>query len=160
MLLGLTIALLALVLSSAFGFWPVLLAAALFLLGIFALIASATISPLSAAGAKLAETFAPFRRFIEQVSRGKMDVPDPAYYSAYMPFAAAFGQAESWVKQQAKAGYNEVPFYFRALSAEDETPIVVWVAAISAASNSGGAASPSAGAAGAGAAGGGASGAG
>ncbi len=160
MFLGLAIALLAFLLSSAFGFWPVLLSSALFLLGIFALIASATISPLSAAGAKLAESFGPFRRFIEQVSRGKMDVPDPAYYSAYMPYAAAFGQAEPWVRQQAKAGYNEVPFYFRALATEDETPIVVWVAAISAASHSGGAASPSAGAAGAGAAGGGASGAG
>lgn len=162
MFLGLVVVLMTFLLSSMFGYWPLLLAAALAILSIIALIAGEMISPLSERGAKLAETYWPFRRFIEQVSRGKMDVPDPAYFSAYVPYAAAFGQAEAWVKRQEKAGYTEVPSYFRALSADDGSHVPVWITAVVVATNSGGSASPSsgAGAAGAGAAGGGASGAG
>lgn len=162
MLLALALAFAAFLLSSAFGFWPLLLAGAVFMLGLVALIAGAALSPLSDQGVTLANTFAPFRRFIQDVSRGKMDVPDPAYYGAHLPYATAFGQAVPWVKQQAKSGYEEVPDYFRVMSVDDGSHIAIWVGAITAASNSGGSASPTsgAGAAGAGAAGGGASGAG
>ena len=160
--LALAVLLLTFLVGSMFGFWPFVLAAAVALLGLVAFIAGAAISPLSDRGAKLAETFAPFRRFIEQVSRGKMDVPDPAYYEAHLPYAAAFGYAVPWVKKQVDEGYSAVPAYFHALNADDGSHIAVWLVAVTAATNSGGSASPAsgAGAAGAGAAGGGASGAG
>lgn len=149
------------VLQASFGWWPLVLIGALFLVSIFAFVGSATVSPLSERGAQQASAYDPFRRFIDQAAKGKLDVPDPAYYEAYLPFAAAFGAAEAWVKAQAKRGYDAVPAYFRALSTDDGSAMmVVYIAAISAASHSGGSAAASAGAAGAAAAGGGASGAG
>ena len=160
MLLPLPLMVAAFLVGSFFGFWPLLLAGAIFLVGLFALIFGATVSPLSDRGAKLAETFDPFRRFLDQAGKGKIDVPDPAYYEAYLPYATAFGYAQPWVKQQSKAGYNVVPSYFRALGDDGSGNMVVFIAAITAANNSGGSAAASAGAAGAGAAGGGASGAG
>jgi len=159
---ALAVLLITFLLGSMFGFWPLVLAAAVALLGLIAFIAGAAVSPLSGRGAKLAETFAPFRRFIEQVSRGKMDVPNPAYYEAHLPYATAFGYAVPWVKKQVDRGYSAVPAYFHALNADDGAHIAVWLVAVTAATNSGGSAAPAsgAGAAGAGAAGGGASGAG
>ncbi len=160
--LALAVLLVTFLVGSLFGFWPLVLAAALALLGFVAFIAGATVSPLSDRGAKLVETFAPFRRFIEQVARGKIDVPDPAYFEAHLPYATAFGYAVPWVKKQVDEGYSEVPAYFHALNADDGAHIAAWLVAVTAATNSGGSAAPasSAGAAGAGAAGGGASGAG
>ena len=161
MVLLVPLAAVVLLLGSPFGFWPLLLAGAIFMVGLFALLFGATVSPLSDRGAKLAEAFDPFRRFLDQAGKGKIDVPDPAYYEAYLPYATAFGQAQPWVKQQSKSGYNVVPAYFRGLSDDGSANMVVFIAAITAANNSGGSASASAaGAAGAGAAGGGASGAG
>jgi hypothetical protein len=161
MFLLLPLAALFFLLGASFGGWPLLLVGAIFMAGLFALLFGATLSPLSDRGAKLAETFDPFRRFLDQAGKGKMDVPDPAYYEAYLPYATAFGYAQPWVKQQSKAGYNVVPSYFRGLNDDGAANMVIYIAAITAASNSGGSASASAaGAAGAGAAGGGASGAG
>ena len=161
MLLLIPVAGVVILLYASFGLWPLLVGGALFLVGLFALLGGATVSPLSDSGARMAETFDPFRRFLEQAGKGKLDVPDPAYYEAYLPYATAFGQAQPWVKQQSKSGYNVVPSYFHALSDDGGASMVVYLAAITAASNSGGSASASAaGAAGSGAAGGGASGAG
>lgn len=161
MLMLVPLAVLLFVLWTTFGGWPLLLAGAIFIVGLIALLSGATLSPLSDRGAKLAETFDPFRRFLDQAGKGKMDVPDPAYYEAYLPYATAFGHAQPWVKQQSKAGYDVVPSYFRGLSDDGSANMVVFIAAVTSASNSGGSASASAaGAAGAGAAGGGASGAG
>mgnify|MGYP003372949537 FL=1 len=161
MLMLVPLAVLLFVLWTTFGGWPLLLAGAIFIVGLIALLSGATLSPLSDRGAKLAEAFDPFRRFLDQAGKGKMDVPDPAYYEAYLPYATAFGYAQPWVKQQSKAGYDVAPSYFRGLSDDGGANMVVFIAAVTAASNSGGSASASAaGAAGAGAAGGGASGAG
>ncbi len=161
LLMTLPVGVLTFLLHASFGYWPLVLAGAFFLVGLVALIGSATVSSLSERGAQMATAYDPFRRFIDQAAKGKMDVPDPAYYEAYLPFAAAFGAAEAWVKAQAKRGYDVVPAYFRTLSADDgSSAMVIYIAAITAANNSGGSAAASAGAAGAGAAGGGASGAG
>ncbi len=161
-LLALAVAVMTFVAESLFGFWPLLLAGAFFFAGLFLMIAGATVSPLSAQGTQLATTFDPFRRFIKDAAKGAVDIPDVSYYESYLPYATAFGYAESWVKQQAKSGYNVAPSFFRAINAADASHMmVVYMAAITAATNSGGAAGASAaGAAGAAAAGGGASGAG
>ena len=162
MFMLLPVAVLAFLLQASFGLWPLLVAGALFVLGLFIMIAAATVSPLSPQGAQLATAFDPFRRFLKDAANGKVDVPDVAYYETYLPYATAFGYAEPWVKQQSKSGYNVTPSYFRALNMDDGSAMMaVYIAAISSASHSGGAAGASAaGAAGAGAAGGGASGAG
>ncbi len=160
MVLLLPLGAMAFLLRESFGMWPLALAGAVFLVGLVATIAGATVSPLSERGAQLASAYDPFRRFVTEAAKGKMDVPDPAYYEAYLPFAATFGVAEAWVKAQAKQGYDAVPAYFRSLGTDDGSHMVVYIAAIHAASHSGGSAAASAGAAGAGAAGGGASGAG
>jgi uncharacterized membrane protein len=147
--------------QNAFGLWPMIFVAAIFLAGMFITIAGATVTSLSQRGAQVAAAFDPFRRYLQAVAKGKAEIPDPAYYEAYLPYAAAFGIAEAWVKQQSKAGYDRVPGYFHIMSDSSGAEMVVFISAISAASNSGGAAAASAaGAAGAGAAGGGASGAG
>ncbi|WP_374688392.1 DUF2207 domain-containing protein [Promineifilum sp.] len=144
-----------------FGLWPLLWIGAVFVAGFIILIAGMTISPLSRNAARLRADFDPFRRFVQDAAKGKLDVPDPAYYEAYLPYATAFGQAEPWVKRQARSDYQNVPSYFRALGGGG-AEMGAFVAVIAAANSSGGAASASAGAgaAGAGAAGGGASGAG
>lgn len=161
-LMALPVTLMTFLAQSLFGFWPLLLAGAFFFAGLFLMIAGATVSPLSAQGTQLATTFDPFRRFVKDAAKGAVDIPDVSYYESYLPYATAFGYAEPWVKQQAKSGYNVAPSFFRALDAADPSHMmVVYMAAISAATNSGGAAGASAaGAAGASAAGGGASGAG
>lgn len=161
MFLAVPIGALTMLLWSVFGGWPLLLAAAVFLVGIISTIAGAVVSPLSARGVQYADAFDPFRRFLESVSKGKTSLPDPAYFPAYLPYATAFGFAKAWVEQQGDSDYAQVPAYFRALGDSSGAEMVVFIAAVTAATNSGGAAAASAaGAAGAGAAGGGASGAG
>jgi hypothetical protein len=162
MFLPLALLVLVFVLDDMFGLWPLLWVGALFLAGFIIMIAGIAISPLSRNAARLRADFDPFRRFVQDAAKGKVDVPDPAYYEAYLPYATAFGQAEAWVKRQAKSDYLNVPSYFRALSDGGAAQMGAFVAVIVAANSSGGAASASAGAgaAGAGAAGGGASGAG
>lgn len=146
-------------LRDTFGAWPLISAGAVVLVGILGMIIGASLSPLSEKGFQFATAYEPFRRFLKDVSKGKMELPDKAYYEAYLPYATAYGLAEPWVKGQSKSDYQQIPSYFRAVEAGGGE-MAAFVAVISAASHSGGAASASAGAAGAGAAGGGASGAG
>lgn len=149
----------AFLLRDAFGLWTLVTVAAVFLLGLLGVIFAMSISPLSDKGYQYASAFEPFRRLIKDVARNRATLPDLTYYHAYLPFAAAYGHAEQWVKGQEKSDFQQVPAYFRAATASG-TEMAAFVAVISAASHSGGAASAAAGAAGAGAAGGGASGAG
>jgi hypothetical protein len=161
MLLTLPLMVLVFLFEPFFGFWSLILVGALFLVGVIATIAGAAIPTLSQRGVQLASAFDPFRRHLQAVSKGKADLSDPGYYETYLPYTAAFGFAEAWVKQQGKSGYEQVPAYFRSMSEISGGEMVIFIAAISAASNAGGAAGASSvTAAGAGAAGGGASGAG
>lgn len=142
-----------------FGFWPLVTVGAVLLLGFLGFIFGAAISPLSEKGFQFASAFEPFRKMLNDVAKGKTELPDLAYYEAYLPYATAYGIAEPWVKGQAKSGYTQIPSYFRAAEMSGGE-IAAFVAVISAASHAGGAAGAAAGAAGAAAAGGGASGAG
>lgn len=159
MLLGLPLFVAVFLLQSAFGIWPLVAVGAIFLVGFLGLIIGAAISPLSPKGFQYATAFEPFRRLLKDAANGKATLPDPTYFETYLPYAAAYGVAEPWVKRQAKSDYRQLPAYFRAMGT-DGAEMVAFIAAISAASSSGGSASAAAGAAGAGAAGGGASGAG
>lgn len=143
-------------LSGAFGAWPLVAVAAVALVGLVGLLIGAALSPLSEKGYEYATAFEPFRRLLKDVAKDKTSLPDLTYYEAYLPYATAYGIAEPWIKGQAKSDYQQLPAYFRAAAA-DGANMAAFVAVISAASHSGGAASAGAGA---GAAGGGASGAG
>ena len=159
MLLALPLLLAAFLLQDVFGMWTLLAIGAIALVGLLGLIFAAGISPLSHKGFQYASAFEPFRRLLQDVAKGKAELPDLSYYIAHLPYATAYGLSETWVKQQAKSGYEQLPEYFRATEASG-AEMAAFVAVISAASHSGGAASAAAGAAGAAAAGGGASGAG
>lgn len=149
----------AFLLDDWFGYWSLVTVGAVLLLGFLGLIFAAAISPLSDKGFQYATALEPFRKMLKDVSKGSADLPDMAYFEAYLPYATAYGIAEPWVKGQAKTGYHQIPAYFRATEASG-AEMAAFVAIISAASHSGGAASAAAGAAGAASAGGGASGAG
>lgn len=160
MFLAAALLLLVFLFGSIFGFWPLLLVGAVFIVGLILMIVGASISTRSVWGAQQAAAWEPFKRFLREVSRGKAELPDPAFYDAYLPYATAFGEADKWVNRYADSGYSRAPAYFNALSA-DGSDIAAFVVIMAAVNSSGGSASASAaGAAGAGAAGGGASGAG
>ena len=159
MMLDLPLLVAAFLLRDVFGMWTLLAVGAIAMVGILGLIFAASISPLSQKGFQYASAFTPFRKLLQDVAKGKAELPDLSYYIAHLPYATAYGLSEPWVKQQAKSGYEQLPGYFRAAEANG-AEMAAYVAVISAASHSGGAASATAGAAGAAAAGGGASGAG
>ncbi len=147
--------------GSQLGYWTLLIAGAIFMLAIIAFLVSATISTRSEQGEQVAAFWAPFRRYIEQASKGKESIPNPELFERYLPYATAFGVAEQWAKENEKAGWHEAPTYFKGIDMVDEASFAAFIAIIAATNSSGGAASAAAGgAAAAGAAGGGASGAG
>jgi uncharacterized membrane protein len=156
--LSLSLLIVAALLNTAFGFWPFLVAAALFILFLLALIVGQSLSVLSAKGATLAAQWEPFYRYLNDVTKRKAAAAAPDTFTRYLPYAAAFGLLTSWVKQFEREGQVQPPAYFRGLGAAN-VHMGGFTAMIIASSSSGGAAA-GAGAAGAGAAGGGASGAG
>lgn len=151
----------ALLLVPSFGGWPMIAGFAVFAVGVIWMVSSAAVSPLSDRGASVAAAWEPFQRYIKDAAKGKADIIDPAAFERFLPFAAAYGQAEPWAKRFSKLGYTDAPAYFHALSSADDSNIALFIMLIVATNNSGGSAAgaASAGAAGA-AAGGGASGAG
>ncbi|MEZ4516620.1 MAG: DUF2207 domain-containing protein [Chloroflexota bacterium] len=151
----------ALLLMNQFGLWTFLVAGAFAALGIMAFLTGGSISIRTTAGEQVAQNWEPFRRYMDQASKGKERIANPELFERYLPYAMSFGVAEGWAKYNEKAGWHEAPGYFRALDMDDgATSIVPFIGVIVATSNSGGAAAAGAGAAAAGAAGGGASGAG
>jgi uncharacterized membrane protein len=149
----------ALLLQSVFGFWPLLVTGALFLLFLIALIAGYSLSVLSADGARIAAAWEPFYRHLNEVTRRRAAITSPDMFERYLPYAAAFGLLNAWAKRFANESRTQPPAYFHTLGTADGMPMGAFVAMVAASSSSGGAAA-GAGAAGAAAAGGGASGAG
>jgi uncharacterized protein (TIGR04222 family) len=151
----------AILLGPQLGYWTVLPAVAVLVLGILAFIVAATISTRSERGEQVAAMWQPYRRYLEQAAKGKERIPNPELFAQYLPYAMAFGVAENWAKQNEKAGWDEAPGYFRTLGTPGHASTGAFIAILAATNSSGGAAAATAGAcAAAGAAGGGASGAG
>ena len=127
----------------------------LFLIAIATFILGAMVSVRTAEGERIAAAWAAFQDFLKRIADGR--APDAAQYlEVYLPYAAAFGMEEKWMKRYANAQVG-VPGWFSPLSPGNYS--ASWVAfsgAIHSASSTAGASS----AAGAGAAGGGSSGAG
>ncbi len=127
----------------------------LFLIAIAVFILGASMSVRTAEGERIAAAWTAFQDFLKRIADGR--APDAAQYlEVYLPYAAAFGLEDKWMKRYANAGVG-LPGWFSPLSPGNYS--ASWVAfsgAIHSASSTAGASS----AAGAGAAGGGSSGAG
>lgn len=142
-------------LQNAFGVWPLLVSLSLFVVGLVAVILGSALRPLTDEGALAAGQWQGFFHYLRDVTRGRAAAGRPDAFDYYLPYAASYGLLTQWVKHFQKAGYTDVPVWFRSLAREDG--MAAFVAMGHSASSSGGGA---AGAAGAGAAGGGGSGAG
>lgn len=154
-----TIALLLMVVAAlSGGMWPpIFVALALYALSVVAFIMAANTSLLSATGRGVQQVWQGFANHLRAIVKKRTETP-PDVFEPFLPYAASFGLAESWVKFFQKQGLAEAPAWFQATAGSDGSEIAVFVALI-AATNSAGDSSAAAGAA-AGAAGGGASGAG
>lgn len=157
--LALALFLMALLLLSVFGGWPLLVAGSFLLLSIIWFIAASALSVLSKAGEQVAAEWQAFYLYLQEVSRGKAAISRPDMFEQYLPYAAAFGLLATWSKQFKKSGWTQVPHYFHPLSRAGSDGMAAFAVMTTTSASTGGA-SGGAGAAGAGAAGGGASGAG
>ncbi len=154
-LVGLLLTMVAIVSS---GMWPpIFVVGALFLLGLVAFVLGSSTSLLSTTGRSVQPSWQAFRDHLKAVTKNRVEA-SAELFEAYLPYAAAFGLAEAWVKFFKRQGLTQAPAWFHAVADGDGSEIAVFVA-LMAATNSAGGSSAAAGAA-AGAAGGGASGAG
>lgn len=154
-LVGLLFTMVAIVSS---GMWPpIFVVGALFLLGLVAFVLGSSTSLLSTAGRSVRPAWQAFRDYLKGVTKTRTEA-SAELFEAYLPYAAAFGLAEAWVKFFKSQGLTQAPAWFHAVADGDGSEIAVFVA-LMAATNSAGGTAGAAGAA-AGAAGGGASGAG
>ena len=154
-LVGLLLTMVAIVRS---GMWPpMFVVGALFLLGLVAFVLGSNTSLLSTTGRSVQPSWQAFRDHLKAVTKNRVEA-SAELFEAYLPYAAAFGLAEVWVKFFKRQGLTQAPAWFHAVADGDGSEIAVFVA-LMVATNSAGGSSAAAGAA-AGAAGGGASGAG
>jgi len=153
--LGMGLIIAAAVLVGTLGALPLFVAIGISFLGIALLIASASLSPLTEDYQQTAREWKSFAKYLGDVTRGRNTLVHRDQFEGYLPYAAAFGMAESWARYLKKHEDVEVPAWFCALAADDggHSAFVAMMAA------SGSASTSSAAGAG-GAAGGGASGAG
>jgi uncharacterized protein (TIGR04222 family) len=131
------------------------LGAALFLLGIAAVIYGATFSSWSVEGERQAAAWRGFASYLKDITRGREPVQRPDAFDLYLPYAAGFGLADAWAKYFQRQADVPIPAWFGGLNAgmsdfSDITAVII--ASTVAASGDGGAGA-------AGASGGGASGA-
>jgi hypothetical protein len=138
------------VLTGQFDGWPFLVCGALAAVAIVGLIFYGSLTPLSNDGVRRSERWRAYQRYLRDVARDRAEVPRHSS-SMLLPFAVALGLASAWSKF-IKHHPQNVPAWFRALSA-DGSAFPAFVAA-------GGAADGGGGGSGGGAAGGGGAGAG
>lgn len=95
-----------------------------------------------------------FADHLKAATKGQ-EMITPELFEAYLPYAAAFGLAEPWVKYFQKRGVTELPAWFHALAAAGDEGMAAFAAMITAshAADGGAAGAGAAGAAGSGASG-------
>lgn len=153
---ALVIPILAVTTMEQFGPWPLLFSASLFILSFVAFILGGAMSALSDEASQRAPLWKGFADYLKTAAKGK-EMIAAELFETYLPYAAAFGLAEPWVKYFQKRGVTEVPVWFHALAAAGDEGMAAFVAMTTASHAVG---SSAAGAGAAGAAGSGASGAG
>lgn len=143
-------------LQFTFGAWPLLWLIPWVVGCLLAVGLGSSIKPLTDAGAQQSAEWQSFSRYLRAVTRGRQAAAGPEAFERYLPYAAAFGLLERWVRYFQKSGWSQPPAWFHALPGTDTSSMVLFATM---ANNAGAAGGAAAGAA-ASSAGGGASGAG
>jgi hypothetical protein len=113
----------ALALSSAvdrYGAWPMLIPAALAVVGVIALICHAAHTPLSNSAVRRAQGWRSFRRYLRDVARDRQASPQDATLRQWLPFAVAVGIAPAWAAYL-KRHRGGAPQWFHAVGKSDGT---------------------------------------
>ncbi len=134
------------------GSLPLAIAMATPILGTVLLIVAAMLSPLSEEYQQTASAWKSFARYLKDVVAQRDTLVHREQFEGYLPYATAFGMAESWARYLKKHEDIEVPAWFQALAAEDGGH-GAFAAMVAAGSSSGAAAAGAGGAAGGGASG-------
>jgi hypothetical protein len=153
---GMAAMLLAIPFSGRFGGWAILPSFAIFGLSMAGFIVAAAFSPQSDTAAQQQPRWVAFAHYLKDVAKGTQPFVGAALIEEYLPYAAAFGQADEWAKLFKQRGDEATLAWFRPLATAGEGrqgAFVAMIAYSSSVSSSGGAAGAG------GAAGGGASGA-
>ena len=82
--------------AARFGGWPMVIPLALALVGVAGLIAYGAHTPLSNDGARRANEWRGFRRYLRDIARDRQPSPGDAAARQLLPFAVAFGIASVW----------------------------------------------------------------
>jgi predicted membrane protein DUF2207 len=99
-----------------FGPWPMLIPAALGVVGASALICFAAHTPLSNEGIQRARAWRGFRRHLRDVARDREPSPSDAVTRQMLPYAIALGLAHSWASYL-KKHRSAAPDWFHAVAA-------------------------------------------
>ncbi len=156
MLLGVGLIVVAALLMSALGVWPLFIAIAISIVGFVLVLVGASLSPLSEDYQQTALEWKSFAKYLSNVTRRRDTLVHRDQFEGYLSYAAAFGLAEPWSRYLKKHEDVEVPAWFRALATAEDGGRGAFVAMMAASGSASTASAASAG----GAAGGGASGAG
>jgi uncharacterized protein (TIGR04222 family) len=114
-------------LAGDFGPWPMLPPAALFAVGIAALIFGATVTPLSNEGVRRGHRWRAYRTYLADVARGREPATGIAVPQV-LPIAIALGLAGAWAKF-VKNQHLAAPAWFQALpSGGDNAAFATFVA--------------------------------
>jgi Predicted membrane protein (DUF2207) C-terminal domain/Predicted membrane protein (DUF2207) N-terminal domain len=112
---GVSMAAVGVLLVSRYGGWPMLVPAALALVGMTGLIFAAATTPLSNEGLRRAAGWRGFREYLRSLTQERRQ-PAHGGLDALLPFAVATGLAGGWAKYL-KRHPGSAPPWFRALSA-------------------------------------------
>jgi hypothetical protein len=153
MVIALVLFAVALVLTREYGGWPLLVPAAVALVGIAGFIFVGASTPLSDEGVRRAERWRAYQRFLKEVARDRARVTSPSLPDL-LPFAVGLGIAAAWSKHLKRNPAGVPPWFHTMAATSDDGGFAALVAATGAHDGGGGAAAAG------GAAGGGASGAG
>ncbi len=156
LLLGVGLIVVAALLMSALGVWPLFIAIAISIAGFVLVLVGASLSPLREDFQQTALEWKSFAKYLSNVTRQRDTLVHRDQFEGYLSYAAAFGLAEPWARYLKKHEDIEVPAWFRALATAEDGGRGAFVAMMAASGSASTASAASAG----GAAGGGASGAG
>jgi uncharacterized membrane protein len=107
------------------------------ILAVMTLVYGLGYSPLTEPGLQESSKWAAFLAYLKNVSNGKEPVTRPDMFEQYLPYAAALGISEKWVKFFKQRGEAELPAWFRTAAADYDASMAAFVVLMSASSSSG-----------------------
>ena len=114
------------VLVRQYSGWPLLVPGSLMLVAVSLLIMASRFSVLSSAGRSRAVGWRSFFGFIQAVAKGREPITNPSWLERYLPYAAARGSGQQWVKKFDTSGTMvKVPEWFivAPASSDHRTPL-------------------------------------